>query len=679
MGEVRTDEQNYIDIANAIREKNGSDETYKPREMAAAISNISGGGGSGLDIYSETETMIGYWTDGKPLYRKVVKYDISSISVTYFDLPFDMKTNLVKDIRGYWKDKDDESVGKFPLVFNMGTSNTFCSWYTNDVGIHVDVGGGWSRNNVKYAVIILEYTKTTDTAGQAQVIPPTLASVKAEVYSEQERVVGVWKDGKPIYRKTQTIDSVVVGNNTIDIKDLNVDDPIKVYGYAYVKETGNYLPLPYVNERIIDAQQRLMASPQEITLSVQNSTFVGEKAVITIEYTKTTDSEGMYPTNGTADLSVETAKKLETRIKAFEDTATNGLDYYSEEERIVGVWKNGKPLYQKTINCGMLPVNNTKTQSHNVKDIENVVEVYGCFIYNDTFRTLPYVTPVAQDVVVLTANKENVVLNTSSNGWGDSCPAIVNIRYTKTTDKAGTLPTKPVNVLGVLEQSTNKLEVNLPLSGSEQTYQNDALIGKEWIDVFVTRKDGLEHPFDTVMRVYGGIYNNKFNYVASGYQYPYRVAFDNKTGTVSYSASIAGDGVQGYMVDVERISAFYYPYTKAIEVNPTGQDNYSTDEVMIGTWIDGKPLYRRVFVSNSSISRSVNWVVLANNAYNIDTIVAKSGIYICNGAEYGLNDFMGSNENYTRLMVQGSEVRVLNQHNTITYVHVILEYTKTTD
>ena len=40
MSFIITDNQNYIDIANAIREKNGSTEDYKPKEMATAITNL---------------------------------------------------------------------------------------------------------------------------------------------------------------------------------------------------------------------------------------------------------------------------------------------------------------------------------------------------------------------------------------------------------------------------------------------------------------------------------------------------------------------------------------------------------------------------------------------------------------------------------------------------------------
>ena len=46
MSLVTIDDSYFTDIANAIRGKNGSTDTYKPNEMAAAISALSGGGGN---------------------------------------------------------------------------------------------------------------------------------------------------------------------------------------------------------------------------------------------------------------------------------------------------------------------------------------------------------------------------------------------------------------------------------------------------------------------------------------------------------------------------------------------------------------------------------------------------------------------------------------------------------
>ena len=65
MSKVLVNESSLTGIANAIRGKNGSTTTYKPSEMAAAITAISGGdGGSGADIPDSAFVLSGdckYW------------------------------------------------------------------------------------------------------------------------------------------------------------------------------------------------------------------------------------------------------------------------------------------------------------------------------------------------------------------------------------------------------------------------------------------------------------------------------------------------------------------------------------------------------------------------------------------------------------------------------------------
>ena len=58
MSKVLVNESNLTNIANAIRGKNGSTDTYKPSEMAAAITAISGGG-SGPEIPEEAFVISG--------------------------------------------------------------------------------------------------------------------------------------------------------------------------------------------------------------------------------------------------------------------------------------------------------------------------------------------------------------------------------------------------------------------------------------------------------------------------------------------------------------------------------------------------------------------------------------------------------------------------------------------
>lgn len=67
MSKVLVNESSLTGIADAIRGKNGSTDTYKPSEMAAAITAISGGGGSGPEIPESAFVISGdcsYWDYG---------------------------------------------------------------------------------------------------------------------------------------------------------------------------------------------------------------------------------------------------------------------------------------------------------------------------------------------------------------------------------------------------------------------------------------------------------------------------------------------------------------------------------------------------------------------------------------------------------------------------------------
>lgn len=70
MASVIIDDINLTNIANAIREKNGSSETYKPSEMSAAISSLSSGSGGddfSLDLTNITKfnnwNYYGHWNE----------------------------------------------------------------------------------------------------------------------------------------------------------------------------------------------------------------------------------------------------------------------------------------------------------------------------------------------------------------------------------------------------------------------------------------------------------------------------------------------------------------------------------------------------------------------------------------------------------------------------------------
>lgn len=90
MANVIIDDTNLVNIANAIREKNGSTDTYKPADMSQAILNIAGGGGSGDSInysdivYNDDDTITLTDTDGNE-HTIVCEYDGDNLVGATYD------------------------------------------------------------------------------------------------------------------------------------------------------------------------------------------------------------------------------------------------------------------------------------------------------------------------------------------------------------------------------------------------------------------------------------------------------------------------------------------------------------------------------------------------------------------------------------------------------------------
>lgn len=113
-------------------------------------------------------------------------------------------------------------------------------------------------------------------------------------------------------------------------------------------------------------------------------------------------------------------------------------------------------------------------------------------------------------------------------------------------------------------------------------------------------------------------------------------------------------------------------------------ENYSTSETKIGTWIDGKPLYRKVFQTYAATQVNTVMSVGSISNMNVDTICNMKGyIYeptlgLCMNA-----NFIYSTTEFGCLFVKKSTNEILNMVTNTAYLgnvmNVILEYTKTTD
>ena len=109
--------------------------------------------------------------------------------------------------------------------------------------------------------------------------------------------------------------------------------------------------------------------------------------------------------------------------------------------------------------------------------------------------------------------------------------------------------------------------------------------------------------------------------------------------------------------------------------NVKSGDNYSTDEQVIGTWINGKPLYRKVVViDNPSNEMTIPIADIDEpiNARWTQQHPSPSGIYFSfNSGAYSSSMiyFNPTSKNFVISMTDGFGGKIV----------VIVEYTKTTD
>ena len=100
--------------------------------------------------------------------------------------------------------------------------------------------------------------------------------------------------------------------------------------------------------------------------------------------------------------------------------------------------------------------------------------------------------------------------------------------------------------------------------------------------------------------------------------------------------------------------------------------NYSLDETIIGTWIDGKPIYRKFLYTNQQIPNSTDV-----SSLNIETIVKIGGFV----NSYGNIVPIQYNDDTTRMAAyySGQKTIVFLSNSDSHVGYMFIEYTKTTD
>ena len=152
---------------------------------------------------------------------------------------------------------------------------------------------------------------------------------------------------------------------------------------------------------------------------------------------------------------------------------------------------------------------------------------------------------------------------------------------------------------------------------------------------------------------------------------------------IYFSYDIASTQFGSIMLNEGTTALSYEPYNRSIIANKNiiyeenNYENYAITETRIGTWIDGKPLYRKVFTGTTSSNGNTEIAV-----GNIKNIINVSGyIKIDNDYKTNFNTSFGTNGSNDCRIVQHINDFIIQTGSVLNNKEytLCLEYTKTTD
>ena len=114
-------------------------------------------------------------------------------------------------------------------------------------------------------------------------------------------------------------------------------------------------------------------------------------------------------------------------------------------------------------------------------------------------------------------------------------------------------------------------------------------------------------------------------------------------------------------------------------INNAIKDVYSTEERVIGTWIDGKPLYRKV--TTGTVSKETGEVEIDTGITNYDRYWISEGyVYPASGTgvTIPLNCKWPTGSRVNTRMIAGAKIHMQVDHWQGEY-YIVVHYTKTTD
>lgn len=377
-------------------------ETIKIGETTYDISGSSGSSGYVEDVLFKPSTPSSTNTWSSPVSTGISKSEVDDYDMLVFGVGADDHTRTFGFIPVSRLNDSSRSSVAITTSEQMNAKSCYAGYDSNNIlCVYTNTG----TSTYVFDVTCIKYGCGTVFKCDSIALPT--------LYSENEKIVGVWTDGKPLYQKT--INMTLADGLLCSIQGAERIIIKEAYGIGQYQGSYQLLKINYYysgNDRCC-----VYSRGSDIYAEVTSAFYsFYTDILLTVIYTKTTDQP----------------------VDQF-DLSLFGIYspvIYSTTEREIGVWTDGKPLYQKTIDCGSMTVDtNTHDVAHNISNIDKVVFVCGIgFNSSNESFPLPNYRPNTQSGILFMADRTNV---TYMNNWTAVSAAYATIRYTKTTDVAG--------------------------------------------------------------------------------------------------------------------------------------------------------------------------------------------------------------------------------------------------
>lgn len=190
--------------------------------------------------------------------------------------------------------------GTFQYVMDDDSGNGYNSPENYDASLYTRKSSRWTNigsvDDTDYSEALKYTSRPTNTSVlyciKYQITQNNISKDIAN-YSLDEQCIGSWYNGKPLYEKTFTLTTPTSLLPTIilNMADLNIDAITSLNGTIKKGDDGYVLINFYYSE---DNYVCTYTISKDIYISIGHNSYSGKPCVITVQYTKTTDTENSF-------------------------------------------------------------------------------------------------------------------------------------------------------------------------------------------------------------------------------------------------------------------------------------------------------------------------------------------------------------------------------------------------